>query len=74
MCAALGRGGRPAADQPRATRTRARTGDAGFDILLIHRGPAPAVETIGEGKGQKLAVGRRTIAFDGQRLILGVRP
>ncbi len=49
----------------------AEGGDEFFMVATVQRGEAPAVKVQGAGLGAKVTVGKRTVAFDGQRIILG---
>ena len=46
-------------------------GGAEFTILTIQRGRPPEPKVIGKGKDQKIVIGKRTLAFDGQKIVLG---
>jgi hypothetical protein len=41
-----------------------------FVVLTLQQGPSPAAKVEGSGLAAKVAVGRRTVAFDGQRIVL----
>jgi hypothetical protein len=42
-----------------------------FVVLTIQRGDPPPVKVGGSGLGAEVTVGKRTVAFDGQKIILG---
>ena len=41
-----------------------------FVVITIQRGPAPAVKVDGEGLSAKVTVGKQTVRFDGQKIVL----
>jgi len=47
-------------------------GDEGefFVVVTVGRGDPPAVKTEGEGLKAKVTVGKRTIRFDGEKIVL----
>jgi hypothetical protein len=49
----------------------AEGGDEFFVVVTLQRGDPPAVKVEGSGLGAKVTVGKRTVAFDGQKIILG---
>jgi hypothetical protein len=48
--------------------------DHALVVMTLQRGEAPAVRVKGTGLSATATVGRRTVAFDGQKLLLGERP
>ena len=43
-----------------------------FVVVTIGRGKPPEALVRGEGLGAKVTIGKRTVAFDGQRIIFGL--
>jgi hypothetical protein len=52
-------------------RVRATGGDEFFVVLTVQRGQVPDVEVKGAGLGATATVGRRTVRFDGEKIVLG---
>jgi hypothetical protein len=42
-----------------------------FVVMTLRRGPPPEIKVEGSGLGAKVTVGRRTVAFDGEKIVLG---
>lgn len=55
-----------------ATSEEGRGGEF-FVIFTLQRGPAPSVEAAGNGLDAKVTVGKRTLRFDGFKILLGER-
>jgi hypothetical protein len=73
-------GGRAAPVGGSAGPLRLRQGDrkvtvGGLPVAMafLHTGPCPEPEVVRDGNVERVAVGRRTIAFDGERIVLGAR-
>ena len=45
-----------------------------FVVVTVQKGDAPAVQVEGKGLDATVTVGRRTIRFDGEKIVLGTRP
>jgi hypothetical protein len=43
-----------------------------FAVMTVQEGAAPEVRASGEGRDAVVTVGRRTIRFDGTKIVLGV--
>ncbi len=52
-------------------RVKVTGGDSFFVVLTFQKGEAPEVKVEGTGLGATVHIGRRTVRFDGQRIILG---
>jgi hypothetical protein len=50
---------------------KATGGDDYFAVITVQQGAAPAVKVEGEGLSAKVAVGARTVRFDGEKIVLG---
>jgi hypothetical protein len=52
-------------------RVKAAGGGEFFVVVTVQRGPAPDVRADGAGLGTVATVGRRTVRFDGQKILFG---
>jgi hypothetical protein len=70
--AAAARPGTAAGADGASTRTvRLTAAGREFVLMTVQKGPAPAARVVGQGADQKVVVGRRTLAFDGEKIVLG---
>jgi hypothetical protein len=44
-----------------------------FFVATIASGPQPPVQISGAGLGATVTVGKRTVAFDGEKIVLGTK-
>lgn len=52
---------------------RIKLGDYTLSVTTLQLGPGPSVERIGEGNKAMALVGKRTLTFDGKKIVLGKR-
>ena len=50
---------------------RLEAGGYVFDVTTLQDGEAPKAQVVGEGDEQKVVIGRRTLRFDGRKILLG---
>jgi hypothetical protein len=43
-----------------------------FHLMTVQDGAAPEAKLVGEGVGQRIAIGKRRIGFDGEKIVFGV--
>jgi len=61
------------AGRPNTRLSQVVAGGYGFRIMTLQRGPAPEVKVVGGGDDQKVVIGKRTIWFDGEKIVFGRR-
>jgi hypothetical protein len=60
-----------APDKPNVMKKEVRLAGRRFAVMTVQKGPPPEVKVAGEGKDRRIVIGRRTVTFDGKRIVLG---
>lgn len=55
--------------KPSAQTTKLPLAAGSISVMTVQKGPPPQVKPAGQGPDRKVTVGRRTISFDGRKII-----